>query len=67
MRTLRLIVDLTYDEQIMHGEDKESINWFFENVMRNNTVNEQLILHSNYIGDEVGEIKVIEIMEPVDG
>jgi hypothetical protein len=51
----------------MHGEDKESINWFFENVMRNNTVNEQLILHSNYIGDEVGEIKVIEIMEPVDG
>jgi hypothetical protein len=67
MKTLRLIVDLTYDEQIMHGEDKESIDWFFENVMRNNTVNEQLILHSNYIGDEVGEIKLIEIMEPVNG
>jgi hypothetical protein len=67
MRTIRLTVDLTYDEQIMHSDDPEDYAYFVDNVLRNTTKGEQLILHSNYIGDEVGEIKVIEIKEPVNG
>ena len=63
MRTLRLLVELTYDDEIMHGNDPFAIESFFDDVLRNNEKDEQLILHSNYIGDEVGEIKVLEISE----
>jgi hypothetical protein len=67
MKTIRLTVDLTYDEQIMHSDDPEDYAYFVENVLKNSKTGEQLILHSNYIGDEVGEIKVIEITESVNG
>jgi len=28
MKTIRLTVDLTYDEQVMHGSEPEEIEWF---------------------------------------
>ena len=61
MKTLRMLVDLTYDESIMHEDTAEEQDWFFHNVLANNNGGEQLILHSNFIGDEVGEIKIIKI------
>ena len=28
MKTIKLLIELTYDEDMMHGEDPESIRWF---------------------------------------
>jgi hypothetical protein len=61
MKTIRLTVDLTYNNEIMHGDDEESKDWFVNEVLKSTNPHEQLILHSNCIGDEVGEIKVVDI------
>lgn len=63
MRTIKLIVELKYDANMMHGKDKESIDWFYNDILKTKRKND-LILHSNEIGDEVGEIKVIDILKP---
>jgi len=61
MKTLRMTIDLTYDDEIMHSgdEDKEAKDWFFKMIG-----NDRLILHSNELGDEVGEVKVISLDKP---
>ena len=59
METLKMTIELTYDAEIMHGgnKDKESKEWFFNQILKG----DNLILHSNEIGDEVGEVKIIKI------
>lgn len=59
-----MLVRLTYDDEIQHSgeKDQESKNWFFKEVLGD----EDLILHSNVIGDEVGKIKVIDPDLPIN-
>ena len=54
MKTIKLDVELTYDEDLMYGEDKDAKEWFFKDVLSGG-----LSLHSNEIGDSVGSIKVL--------
>lgn len=63
MKKLVLTVLLEYDDTIMHGEDADSIAWFYNNVLSNPKDGCGLILHSNEIGDEVGSIRVIKIRD----
>lgn len=56
MSKLIMTIELNYDADLMHGDDKESIDWFY-NLLKN----DKLILHSNEIGDEVGTVKVLKI------
>jgi hypothetical protein len=57
---LTMLVELEYDESIMHGEDAEAIEAFNGMLMRpTEDIESALILHSNYIGEEVGTIRVI--------
>ena len=59
MRSLTMVVELTFDEEI-HGTDIDSANFFYYQVLKD--ADEQgIILHSNMIGDEIGKIKVLEI------
>ena len=53
MKKIKFEATLTYDNNIMHGNDKEAINWFYNNILK-----DTLILHSNEIGDEIGTIKI---------
>lgn len=56
MKKYRLIIDLDVDEHyIGDGEDKE----WLENVVLSSQG--ELILHSNYVGDCVGQVKVLKI------
>jgi len=57
MKTIKLTVELKYDDKMMHGDDKESIDWFYNYILKK----DKLFLHSNEIGDEVGTIKVLNI------
>ena len=60
MRTIRMEIELTYDADVMHcGEvDQEAKAWFYKFLL---CPRARLILHSNDIGDEVGEVKVLSI------
>ena len=42
----------------MHGNDKEAINWFYNNILK-----DTLILHSNEIGDKIGAVKIKRIIK----
>lgn len=54
-RTIRLVIDLTYDTDVMHGDDEDSIEWF------------NSILHGDDLqlgdfgdlGDMIGPVKVV--------
>lgn len=64
VKKLMLEVELEYDDQIMPGDDEESVAWFWNNVLLYPGEEGGLILHSNEIGDEVGTIKVLKVREP---
>ena len=59
MKKLLLKIELTYNDKIMHENDKEGLRWFINDVLKSK---DGLILHSNYIGDELGAVKVIGIL-----
>ena len=61
MKKIRMEVELEYSDKIMHGNDPESIAWFYEEILLHPSA--ELILHSNEIGDEVGVIRVLKVME----
>lgn len=65
MKKLMLEVELEYDDQTMHGDDHDSVAWFWNDVLLYPGKDGQLILHSNEIGDEIGTIKVLKVHEPV--
>ena len=54
MKTIHLLISLTYDDEIMYS-DEESERWFFDDILMRNS----LFLHSNELGDVVGEVKVL--------
>lgn len=65
MAKLRMIVELEYDADIMYS-DKESYDWFIKEVLgASPNSNDALFLHSNLIGDELGTVEIISILENV--
>lgn len=66
MRKLKLLAELEYDDNSMHGDNPESVDWFINGILlRRMNTSERLILHCNEIGDEIGDIKILEIL-PAD-
>lgn len=60
MKKIKMIIELNYDAKLMHGDDKESIDWFYKDILGSKRKND-LSIHSNEIGDEIGTIKVVKI------
>lgn len=58
MKKIKMRIELTYNATTMHGNDKEAKDWFFNEILGEDT----LILHSNEIGDEIGTVKILEIL-----
>jgi len=55
-KTIRLTIDLTYDPEIMHGDDPESIEWFQGILSGDN-----LQLGEFFdVGDMIGTVKVVD-------
>jgi len=55
-----MLVELTYDAEMMQGNNEKEKAWFFNHILKSKRRND-LILHSNEVGDEIGTIKVLEI------
>ena len=61
MKTARMTVELSYDEDAMYsGDDEQARAWFFNEILRSN----ELLLHSVEVGDTLGTIRVISVEEP---
>lgn len=60
-KSLTLVVALEYDVELMHGDDLEAKDWFFEEILGG----DHLTLHDNGdLGDEVGKVKLIYWVKP---
>ena len=58
-KTIRLLVDLTYDAEMAHGDKEDAIAWFNDILMSEDL---QLCSFSEF-GDTIGKIKVVDQQE----
>ena len=63
MKKIKMEVELEYNDEIIHGNDPESIDWFHKEILLHPSKDGGLILHSNEIGDEVGVIRVLAVWD----
>ena len=56
MRTLKIECTLTYDNETMHDESEDSLEWFYDILTKY-----PLLLHSNELGDTVGDIENVKV------
>ena len=61
MEKIKMIVEIEYNEKIMHGDCQEETNWFCEEIL----LGEKglLLLHSNELGDNIGTVKGLKIIK----
>lgn len=64
MTTLRLDITLTYDADLMHGDDPEAMAWFRSLLQASR--GDELYLFSQELGDIVGSVRVLHIGEYED-
>ncbi len=57
-KTIRLTVDFTYDTVGMHGDDEDSIEWFYNDILLGDYL--QLVDFGD-IGDRIGAVKVVSV------
>ena len=60
---LQMVIELDYDADLMHGEDPSAKECFFEELHRQDGA---LLLHSQEIGDTIGTVRVLEILDDPD-
>jgi hypothetical protein len=61
MAKLLLEIELEYDADLIHGDDPQGREWFFSSVLGVGDAlaeGNELVLHSNEMGDEVGTVTV---------
>ena len=57
MAKVRMVIELEYDADIMHGDDEGGVEWFLAEVLDEAN---GLELHSGHIGDFIGSVVVLE-------
>ena len=60
MKSLKLEIEFTYDDTLMHGNDESCREWFLSDVLMDL---EGLELFSRHIGACVGDAKVVRIID----
>lgn len=58
MKTITVKATITYDDEIMYGNNSEAFNWFMK-ILKGN----DLLIHENEeLGDVIGTIKIQEVL-----
>ena len=57
---IKMLVELDCDNNYIDFKDKEEKEWLYNHILKSKR--KDLFLHSNEIGDEVGTIKVLGIL-----
>ena len=63
MAKLKMLVELEYDENMIHPNEPEAVDWFENDILLGD--DGELLLHSNGIGDTIGSISVLKL-RPVE-
>lgn len=61
MKTIRLEIELEYNDEAYHADCPEALEWFRGEILLGNEG--RLILYSSAAGDEVGVVKVTKILD----
>ena len=59
--TIKLLIEIKVEKDWIDSQEEK--DWFFTEIL-SNKIKHNLILHSNEIGDEISEVKVLEILPP---
>ena len=57
----KLVIEIDIDECLC-GIDAEEKSFFENEILKYKDDNDALYLHSNFIGDELGQVKVIDFL-----
>lgn len=57
-KTIRLTVDFTYDTVGMHGDDEDSIEWFYNDILFGDYLQ---LKECGGIGETIGPVKVVSV------
>jgi hypothetical protein len=60
MKTLKMTVELTYDDELMHSNDEEAENWFFNDILGGNNL---ILMDRGDLGDDLGDIKILGFLQ----
>jgi hypothetical protein len=60
MKTIKIVGELTYDDQLMHGDDPESIKWFYDLIIMGDDLE---VMDFGDLGDSVGKLKIWKAFE----
>lgn len=63
MAKLRFEAELEYDADVMYADDEDGKDWFINEILRAPPGPMGLLLHSNEMGDTIGEVTVLRIIE----
>ena len=58
---IKLLIEIKVEKDWIDTQEEK--DWFFTEIL-SNKIKHNLILHSNEIGDEISEVKVLEILTP---
>ena len=58
---IKLLIEIKVEKDWLDSQEEK--DWFFNEIL-SNKIKHNLILHSNEIGDEISEVKVLEILTP---
>lgn len=61
MKTVRLLIDLTYDDKLLYGNDPDGIRWFEEEVLGSKNLT---LFERGELDDDVGEVKIVARCTP---
>lgn len=64
MAKIKMLIELDYDENMMHANEPEAVDWFENDILLGD--DGELLLHSNGIGDTVGSISVLKLLSEGD-
>ena len=59
--TIKLLIEIKVEKDWIDSPEEK--DWFFTEIL-SNKIKHNLILHSNEIGDEISEVKVLKVLTP---
>jgi hypothetical protein len=61
LQKITMLVEVECSEFAISIDDQESVQWFAQDVLMNQTDDGALYLHSNEVGDTIGRVRVLVI------
>jgi hypothetical protein len=58
---VKMLIEVDCSEFAFDPNDGDSVEWFGQEVLMNQTENGALYLHSNEVGDTVGRVRVLVV------